>query len=236
MNAIFLAQILKTISESIFENELRKLTNEIVGNHFKHFRCVTYVTSGLEEFWPINTNLTVVNIDLTNDFSQDEVIDFSYFQGCAGYVLRSRPGEKEGILRYLKSSFTNCTNFRYNRQRYFYLPYDEKDRDVAVLNHEEMFFMPGIIMVTAGKSRDGFNFSMWSHNWFHGHKYDVMGIKYETIEYWTAGKGLEGMIEDIYYDRTENVHGKLLMMGLLHYPVFTIILEEGKKLDNCEVL
>lgn len=216
-------------NEDIFEEDLRKLTNDIVRNHFNHYRCITYVTSDLERPWPLNSDIPIYQIDLTDDFSQDLIIDLSYFEGCGGYVVRSRPEKKEEIMLALISSFTNTTNFRYNRQRYIYLPYDEKDKELNVLNHEKMFFTPNLIMATVEDSRKYYNFSLWSHNWFHGHKYDVMGVKYEILEYWTAQRGFEGLIKNIYYDRTENLYGKQVMMALIQYPIYTIIVKEGNK-------
>ena len=80
-------------------------------------------------------------------------------------------------------------------------------------------------MVTLS-SRNPYNFSLISHTYFHGYKYDVLGIKYETLEYWTPKKGFDNGL-DIYYDKTLNVYGKKFWFGLIEYPPYAIIIPEG---------
>lgn len=222
---IFAKSITSILEKNTFEDEVWMLAFQIVKKYFENeYLCLTYISSDLEEPWPLKTKLPVLSIDLTDDYSQDDIILQSYNDGCGGYIIRSKPERKEEIINSLYLAFTNATNFRYNTQKYLYLPYDENDQEVSVLNIKEMFWFPELNMVTLHSSNP-YNFSIISHNWFHGHKYDTLGIKYEAIDYWTAKKGFELKI-DLYYNRMLNVHGKKLYFALIHYIPYTLILKD----------
>lgn len=218
------ASINSILQRNTFEDEVWILAHQIIRQYFEdEYLCLTYISSDLEEAWFLKTKLPVFSIDLTDDYSQDDLILQSYNENCGGYVIRSKPERKEEIINSLYSAFTNAT-IRYNIQRYLFLPYDENDHEFRFLSMKEMFWFPELNMITLHSSHPN-NFSIITHNWFHGYKYDVLGISHEAIEYWTAEHGFE-FNTDLYYDRTLNVHGKQLLFALIHYIPYALILKD----------
>lgn len=226
--------VLKMFSAQNFEKELSILTNIIVDTYFNQYKCLTYITEDLTKSeQSLRFDKLILNIDATNESLKDEIMVESYELHCANYVIRVK--NKEKITRSLIRAYKNAINFRYNRQKYLYLPYDEEDNNTDILKMAEMFYAPNLIMITSSKYKSNFNFSILGHNYFNGHKYDNLGIKYEIVDTWMFGKGFHRNA-DLYPDKIKNLNGKKITLALIHYPLYTIVIKDdnGTIFDGLE--
>lgn len=85
-----------------------------------------------------------------------------------------------------------------------------------------MFFLPNFLIVTF---RDD-HFSVFTHNFFCGHKYDALHIKHEIVSNWTSGFGFSTQL-DLYPDKIRDLQGKKLIFSTMNYNPYSFVTKEN---------
>lgn len=214
------------LCQSEFHHELYKLTDEIVSKYFNIFGCLTYITDQNLQTHIQKTQQPAIRIDLRT-LNKSSLLAESYFQGCTGFVVQVGSTRRSAIVKDMIKAYKDSIRNRYNYHRYLFLTTNEEDKDIGIIDGPDMFFMPNFIFV-ASNDHLGRNFSVFTHNVFHGHKYDVLMIKHENIANWSSSSGFSAQV-DLYHDKIQNLNGKKLMFSMIQYPPYSMIIPESNK-------
>ncbi|KAL0270211.1 UNVERIFIED_CONTAM: hypothetical protein PYX00_007689 [Menopon gallinae] len=202
--------------------DLQEIVAEIERKYLRISRCIGLLSDTAD----VPFVLTHPSVRTCRDANETvERLTKVFEEDCNSYVVYTTRGNRESAAGELVQAYKKSQHSRYNNKRYLFLPESEDDADASFLETHDMYYLPNLVFIAAVNS----TYKAIGHNYFHGHKYEVLGVKYEVLDTWRKSKGFERGV-DLYPDKIKNMHGRKLTFAMMDYSPYAVVANEGGKI------
>lgn len=219
-NIIFL--MILTFAECEWMQDLQEIVTEIEKKYFHISRCIGLLTDTSD----VPLRLRYPSIRMYRDTNNTiELLTKIFEEDCNSFIIYTARQNRETVTGELIQAYKKSTHSRYNNKRYLFLPDSNNDTDASFLETHDMYYLPNLIFIAATNSI----YKVIGHNYFHGHKYVVLGIKYEILDIWRKDKGFEKGI-DLYPYKIKNMYGRTVRLSMIDYTPYAVVVNESGKI------